>query len=210
MSLEELGQAVETGDQDKAKLLAQKFVGEGVDLMQMIAALTEVMERVGEKFSRLEIFLPEMVLTGGAMTAVMQILTPHLAAKGRGAPKAKVVLGTVKGDLHEIGKNIVKLMLESSFYEVKDLGTDVDPVDFIKEAEAMQADIIGASSLMTTTLPHQKEIIDILEIKGLRQKYKVVVGGAPVTQAWADEIGADLYCPDAGSAPKMLSDLLQK
>ena len=130
MSLEELGQAVETGNQGKAKLLAQELVEEGVDLMQMIAALTEVMERVGEKFSRLEIFLPEMVLTGGAMTAVMQILTPHLAAKGRGEPKAKVVLGTVKGDLHEIGKDIVKLMLESSFYEVKDLGTDVDPVDF--------------------------------------------------------------------------------
>jgi methanogenic corrinoid protein MtbC1 len=114
------------------------------------------------------------------------------------------------GDLHEIGKNIVKLMLETQFFEVKDLGVNVDPVNFIKEAEAMGAHVIGASSLMTTTMPHQKEIINLLKDKGLRSKYKVVVGGAPVNQQWAKEIGADLYCPDAGTAPRMLGDLLKK
>ncbi|MBA7659079.1 Methionine synthase [subsurface metagenome] len=168
------------------------------------------MGKIGERFARLEIFLPEMMMCGEAMSEVVQILTPHMKKAGAAESKGKVVLGTVKGDLHEIGKNIVRLMLESNFYEVKDLGVDVDTVDFIKEAEAMGADIIGASALMSTTLPHQKEIIDILKDKGMREKYKVVIGGAPTTQEWADEIGADLYCPDAGSAAKLLSDLLKK
>ena len=104
----------------------------------------------------------------------------------------------------------MKLMLESSFFEVRDLGVGVDSIDFVKEAEAMEADVIGASSLMTTTMPHQKEIIDILIEKDLREKYKVVIGGAPTTQRWAEEIGADLYCPDAGSAPKLIGKLLQE
>ena len=116
-----------------------------------------------------------------------------------------MVLGTVKGDLHEIGKNIVKLMLEAMGFEVKDLGYDVDPLNFIKEAESTGADFIAASALMTTTMPHQKEIIDLLKDRGLRSKYKVVIGGAPTTQAWADEIGADLYCYDAGTAPKLVN-----
>lgn len=210
MLLEDLHKAVETGDQEKSELLAQKLVDEGADPLKIISFLTEVMEKIGEKFSRLEIFLPEMMMSGGAMSSVVQILSPHLKEKGAGKPRGKLILGTVKGDLHEIGKNIVKLMLESNFFEVKDLGVDVDTVDFIKEAEAMGAEIIGVSSLMTTTMPHQKEIIDILKDKGLREKYKVVIGGAPTTQEWADEIGADLYCPDAGSAPKFMADLLKK
>ena len=105
------------------------------------------------------------------------------------------------GDLHEIGKNIVKLMLETQFFEVKDLGVSVDPVNFIREAEAMGAQVIGASSLMTTTMPHQKEIVSLLKDKGLRAKYKVVVGGAPVNQKWAEEIGADLVQPGCRHRP---------
>ncbi len=209
MSVEELCQAVETGDQEKGKTLAQKLVDEGTDPLKIISSLTEVMGRIGEKFARLEIFLPEMMMSGEAMAGVVEILNPHLIKGGAGESKGKVILGTVKGDLHEIGKTIVRLMLESNFYEVKDLGVDVDPVTFIKEAEALGADIIGASSLMSTTLPHQKEIIDILKDQGLRDKYKVVIGGAPTTPEWADEIGADLHCPDAGSAPKLMADLLK-
>jgi methanogenic corrinoid protein MtbC1 len=167
------------------------------------------MGQIGEKFARLEIFLPEMMMSGEAMSVVVQLLIPLLKEQGSRVSKGKVVLGTVKGDLHEIGKNIVKLMLESNFYEVKDLGVDADPVVFIKEAEAMGATVIGASALMSTTLPHQKEIIDILQDKGLRDKYKVIIGGAPTTQEWADQIGADLYCPDAGSAPKMIADFFK-
>ena len=144
------------------------------------------------------------------MSKVVEILTPHLKKGGGGEPKGKVVLGTVKGDLHEIGKNIVKLMLQAGFFEVKDVGVDADPMTFIKAAEEYGADIIGASSLMTTTMPHQKEMIDILKDEGKRDKYKVVIGGAPTTVEWAEEIGADLYAPDAGSAAKLLSGLLKK
>ena len=207
MSLEELCKAVETGDQEKSKALAQSLVDEGAAPLDMIAALTDVMGTIGEKFSRLEIFLPEMMMAGEAMAGVVGILTPLLEEKGPDSRKGTIVLGTVKGDLHEIGKNIVKLMLESSFFEVKDIGIDADTVDFIKTAEETGARIIAASALMSTTLPHQKEIIDILKEKGLRDKFRVVIGGAPTTQAWADEIGADLYCPDAGSASAMIEKI---
>lgn len=203
-----LCKAVETGDSAEGKKLAQALVDAGADPMELISALTGVMGTIGEKFSRLEIFLPEMMMAGEAMTGVVEILTPLLEDKGADSSRGKILLGTVKGDLHEIGKNIVKLMLESNFYEVKDLGVDVDSVDFIKAAEESSAQVIGASALMSTTLPHQKELIDILKEKGLRDKYKIVVGGAPATKAWADEIGADLYCPDAGSASKRISELL--
>ena len=185
MSLDKLGKAVEGGEQEESKALAQALVDGGTDPTDIIAALTEVMGSVGERFSRLEIFLPEMIMAGEAMTGVVQLLTPLMKEKGAGLSKGKIVLGTVKGDLHEIGKNIVKLMLESNFYEVKDLGIDADSVDFIKAAEEMGADVIGASALMSTTLPHQKEIIDILKEKGLRDTYIVVVGGAPSTKELA-------------------------
>jgi len=210
MSVQELQKAVETGDKDRATALARDLVGKGIDALKIIEALTQLMGQVGEKFSRLEIFLPEMMMAGAAMAAVVELLGPQLKATKKGEPKGRIVLGTVMGDLHEIGKNIVKLMLETQFFEVKDLGVNVDPVNFIKEAEAMGAHVIGASSLMTTTMPHQKEIINLLLDKGLRSKYKVVVGGAPVNQQWAKEIGADLYCPDAGTAPRMIGDLLKK
>jgi corrinoid protein of di/trimethylamine methyltransferase len=209
MSVEKLCQAVEKGDQEKSNLLALKLMDEGADPLKIISSLTDVMEKIGEKFSRLEIFLPEMMMSGEAMSEAVDILKPHLKGKEEGQSKGKVILGTVKGDLHEIGKNIVKVMLTSNLFEVKDLGVDVDSVNFIKEAEAMGADIIGVSALMSTTLPHQKEIIDILKERGLREKFKVVIGGAPTTQEWADEIGADLYCPDAGSAPKRMADLIK-
>jgi corrinoid protein of di/trimethylamine methyltransferase len=210
MSLQDLCKAVETGDQDKGKDLAQKLVDGGTDPLEIIDALTKVMDEIGEKFARLEIFLPEMMMSGEAMSKVVAILTPHLKKGGGGEPKGKVVLGTVKGDLHEIGKNIVKLMLQAGFFEVKDLGVDTDPMTFIKQAEEFGADFIGASSLMTTTMPHQKEMIDILKDEGKRDKYKVVIGGAPTTVEWAEEIGADLYAPDAGSAAKLFSGLLKK
>ena len=211
MSLQELCKAVETGDQDKGKELAQKLVDGGTNPLEIIDALTNVMNEIGEKFARLEIFLPEMMLAGEAMAAVVEVFRAKMIESGgQHTSKGKVILGTVKGDLHEIGKNIVKLMLEAYGFEVKDLGYDVDSLTFIKEAEAMNADFIGTSALMSTTMPHQKEVIDLLKDRGLREKYKVIIGGAPTTQRWADEIGADMYCPDAGSAPRMMAELLQK
>jgi methanogenic corrinoid protein MtbC1 len=209
MSLQELQQAVEAGDTERAKALARELLAKGTEALKIIESLTQLMATVGEKFSRLEIFLPEMMMAGTAMSAVVELLGPQLKASKQGEPRGRIVLGTVMGDLHEIGKNIVKLMLETQFFEVKDLGVNVDPVNFIKEAEGSGAQVIGASSLMTTTMPHQKEIVNLLKDKGLRAKYKVVVGGAPVNQKWAEEIGADLYSPDAGSAPRTIAELLK-
>ena len=174
----------------------------------MIERMTQTMARVGDLFAKLEIFLPEIMLAGEALTAVVEELGPFLEEAGGRQIKGKVVIGVVKGDLHEIGKNIVKLILETNGYEVKDLGYNVDSMTFVKEAEAMGADFIGASSLMTTTMPKQKEIIEILKDKGIRDKFKVIIGGAPTSRMWAEQIGADLYCPDAKSAPEMLAGLV--
>ena len=211
MSIEKLCQAVENGAQEEAEQIAKDLLNQTFDAKATIDRLVATMQKVGDRFSRLEIFLPEMMQVGQTMAAAMRILGPRLslsAAATQVAKKGKVVLGTVKGDLHEIGKNIVKLMLEAMGFEVKDLGYDVDPLDFIKEAESTGADFIAASALMTTTMPHQKEIIDLLKDRGLRSKYKVVIGGAPTTQKWADEIGADLYCYDASTAPKLMAKLI--
>ena len=213
MSVEKLCEAVENGAVEEAQKIANDLLKQKLNFNDVVDRLVAVMQKVGDKFSRLEIFLPEMMQCGEAMSSVMKSLTPKIleSGTGKGVRKVgKVVLGTVKGDLHEIGKDIVRLMLEATGYEVKDLGYDVDSLAFIKEAEAMGADVIGASALMTTTMPHQKEIIDLLTDKGLRNKYKVVIGGAPTTQEWADKIGADLYCYDAGSAPKLMAKLLGK
>ncbi len=174
----------------------------------MIECMTQTMARVGDQFARLDIFLPEIMLAGEALTEVVAVLGPYLEASGGREIKGRVVIGVVKGDLHEIGKNIAKLILETNGFIVKDLGYNVDSLTFIKEAEAMGADFIASSSLMTTTMPRQKEIIDILKDKGLRDKYRVVIGGAPTSQMWADKIGADLYCRDAKSAPELMHALI--
>ena len=210
MSLEQLDKLVENGEQQESETLVQKMLDEGVDPVQILTTLTATMERVGDQFAKLEIFLPEVMLAGETLQAVVEIVRPKLASDNQMVLKGKVVLGVVKGDLHEIGKNIVKLMLETSGFEVRDLGYDVDSLDFIKAAEEMEADFIGASSLMTTTMPRQQEIIEFLKDKGLRDKYKVVIGGAPCTKGWADKIGADLYCEDANSASKMMAALIEK
>ena len=159
MSLESLSRLVEDGNAEESEALAVKLLEEGTDPLQMIETLTETMNRVGDLFAKLEIFLPEIMMAGEALTAVVKVLGPYLEAVGGREIKGKIVLGVIRGDLHEIGKNIVKLILETSGFEVKDLGYDVDPLNFIKEAEAMGADFIGVSSLMTTTMPGQKEII---------------------------------------------------
>ena len=197
MSLEELSKLVEEGEEEEARELASKLLENGQDPHELINAMTRTMNHLGDEFAKLEIFLPELMLAADALTEVVEVLQPYLQKAGGMEIKGKVVLGVVKGDLHEIGKNIVKLILETNGFVVKDLGYDVDPLTFIKEAEAMGADFIAASSLMTTTMPRQKEIIDILKDKGLRDKYKVVIGGAPTSQMWADRIGVDLYCYDA-------------
>ncbi len=208
MSLEKLSRLVETGEAEETKLLTEQLLKDGTDPLEMIETLTKTMAHVGELFAKLDIFLPEIMLSGEALTEAVTILGPYLEASGGREIKGKVVLGVVKGDLHEIGKNIVKLILETNGFIVKDLGYNVDSLDFVKEAEAMGADFIASSSLMTTTMPRQLEIIEILKSKGIRDKYKVVIGGAPTSQLWADKIGADLFCYDAKSAPELFTAIL--
>lgn len=208
MSLETLGSLVEEGETEEAQELAGKLLKEGADPLLMIAELTRTMAHVGDLFAKLDIFLPEIMLAGEALTGVVEVMAPYLDAVGGQVVRGRVIIGVVKGDLHEIGKNIVRLILETNGFIVKDLGYNVDPLTFVKEAEAMDADFIGASSLMTTTMPRQKEIIEILKDKGIRDRFKVIIGGAPTSQMWADEIGADLYCRDAKSAPDLMAALL--
>jgi len=210
MSLDQLSTLVESGDKEQSEALARKLLDEGVDCREILNTLTETMNRVGARFAKLDIFLPEVMFAGEALTAVVEVVKPELQSRQEQIYQGKVVLGVVRGDLHEIGKNIGKLMLETNGFEVHDLGYDVDSLAFIKAAEQMGADFIGASSLMTTTMPGQKEIVELLKEKGLRQKYKVVIGGAPTSQIWADKIGADLYCENANSAPKLMATLLSK
>ena len=207
MSLDQLSKLVEDGEKEESEAMARELLAGGTDPLEILDNLTETMQRVGALFANLEIFLPEIMLAGEALTAVVDIVKPELKTIDRVLAKGKVVIGVVKGDLHEIGKNIVKLMLETNGFEVKDLGYDVDSLDFIKSAEEMGADFIGVSSLMTTTMPGQQEIIEFLKDKGLRDKYKVVIGGAPTSQVWADRIGADLYCEDANCASQKMAAL---
>lgn len=207
MSLDQLSRLVRNGETEACEALARELLAGGTDPLKILDKLTQTMQRVGDLFATLEIFLPEVMVAGEALTAVVDIVKPEL--KTMVLAKGKVVIGVVKGDLHEIGKNIVKLMLETSGFEIKDLGYDVDSLDFIKAAEEMEADFIGASSLMTTTLPGQQEIIEFLKDKGLRDKYKVVIGGAPTSQTWADKIGADLYCEDANCASQKMAALIE-
>jgi len=209
MSLDQLSQLVEDGEKEACEALARELLADGTDPLEILDRLTLTMQRVGDLFANLDIFLPEVMLAGESLTAVVEIVKPELKSMDRVLAKGKVVIGVVKGDLHEIGKNIVKLMLETNGFEVKDLGYNVDSLDFIKAAEEMGADFIGASSLMTTTLPRQQEIIEFLKDKGLRDKYKVVIGGAPTSQMWADKIGADLYCEDANCASEKMAALIE-
>jgi corrinoid protein of di/trimethylamine methyltransferase len=210
MSLEELSKLIEGGETEAAEELALNLLKGGQDPLQMIQHLTKTMARIGDLFAKLEIFLPEIMVAGEALAAVVKVMGPYLDDAGGQEYKGKMVLGVVKGDLHEIGKNIVKLLLETNGYQVKDVGYNVDSLTFIKEAQAMGADFIGASSLMTTTMPGQKEIIEILKDKGIREQFKVIIGGAPTSQIWADQIEADLYCPNANSAPELLSKLMKQ
>ena len=160
---------------------------------------------IGEKFKKNEVFVPEVLVAARAMNAGLTILEPKLVEVGN-EPVGKVVIGTVKGDLHDIGKNLVAMMLKGAGFEVFDIGVDADPEKFISEAEEKGADVICMSALLTTTMPNMKVVIDQLQEKGLRDKYIVMVGGAPVNEAFAQQIGADYYTPDAATAAEVARD----
>ena len=195
----ELSHAVEIG---KAKLvpgLVQEALDEGNAPIDVLNSMIDAMAVVGEKFMKNEIFVPEMLIAAKAMKKGVEVLKPHLA--GDNASKlGKLAMGTVAGDLHDIGKNLVIMMIESSGYEVVDLGIDVPVEKFLEAANDPEVNVIGVSALLTTTMPAMKETVAALNKHPRRGEFKIMVGGAPITQAFADEIGADVYTTDAASA----------
>jgi 5-methyltetrahydrofolate--homocysteine methyltransferase len=203
-----LAQTLMQGNVGKLISLVNEALDAGKPASEILSdELVIGMDLVGEKMASGEMFIPEVLMTARAMHAAVEVLKPYLA-EGESSSAGKLVIGTVKGDLHDIGKNLVSIMLESSGFEIIDLGVDVGPEVFAEAIKEHQPDIVGLSALLTTTLPMVKTTIDSIEASGLRSKVKIIVGGAPVTQAYADGIGADGYAPDAGSASRLAKSIL--
>jgi corrinoid protein of di/trimethylamine methyltransferase len=199
--LEKLTQAVVDGEPEDAEDLAKQALAEGLDPLDCInKGLTRGIDRVGELFATGEYFLPDLILGGDAMKAALAILEPALTGSQERQILGKVVLGTVAGDLHEIGKTLVGTMLTANGFEVTDIGIDQPATEFVRAVKDTGATLVGASALLTTTMLHQQEVIDALKEAGLRDTVKVMVGGAPVTESWAEQIGADGFAEDAISA----------
>jgi corrinoid protein of di/trimethylamine methyltransferase len=196
-----LGQAVIDGELDDAEKYARQALEEKVDPLQCInMGLMPGIQKVGELFSSGEYFLPELIIGAEAMKAALVILEPALVGGQEREVVGRVVIGTVQGDLHGIGKTLVGTMLTANGFEVTDIDVDQSPEAFVKAIEENNADIVGASALLTTTMLQQKKLIEVIEEAGLRNKVKVMIGGAPVTDKYAKEIGADGYAEDAISA----------
>lgn len=206
--LEKLHEAVIEGDWKAAASLTHAAIAAGVAPLTIVSqSLVPAMDEVGRRFECEEYFVPEMLLSARAMKASMEIVRPLLAATGA-EPVGRVVIGTVKGDLHDIGKNLVASMLEGGGFEVIDLGADVAPARFIEAAVARDANLVALSALLTVTMPSMKTTIDAFQSAGLRNRVKIMVGGAPVTQRYADAIGADGYSENAGSAVALARKLV--
>jgi len=206
----QMAQAVIDGDEESAADLAQQALDKGIDPLEAInQGFTPGMDVVGELYSSGEYFLPDLILGGEAMKAALGVLEPALQAAGQERKVlGTVVLGTVKGDIHEIGKALVGSMLSANGFLVHDVGIDVEADEFVAQAREHNADIVALSALLTTTMLHQREVIEHLSEAGLRERVKVMVGGSPVTQAWADDIGADGFAEDAANAAVVAMSLM--
>jgi len=204
-TLDELVNYVKEGEEEKAVECAEKII-EVIEPKLIIKALTKGMREMGAKFERKEIFIPSLLISSDALSSVMDIVEPRLGLT-EDEKKKVIVIGTVEGDIHEIGKNILGIVLKAEGFEVIDLGTDVPPAKFISKAEEVNADVIGVSTLMTTTKEGQREVIKQLKAADKRDKYKVIIGGAPISQDWADEIEADAYCKDAFAGARYIKSL---
>ena len=204
-------QSIADGDQDAATATANQAIEEGLDpLVAIDEGYVPGLSYVGSCFSSGEMFLPDMMLAARAMNAAMAVLKPELARRSQErSVRGRVVIGTVKGDIHEIGKNLVGTMLSASGFEVVDLGVDVAPERFVDAAREHSADIVGVSALLTTTMTGQRTVVESLAAAGMRPGVKVLVGGAPVTKAWAAEIGADGYSEDAVGAVALATKLME-
>jgi 5-methyltetrahydrofolate--homocysteine methyltransferase len=206
--LNELYDAILNGDAKKAHSATEAALAAGTPPMELIAcSMVPAMDEVGRLFEAEEYFVPELLLAGRAMKSAMSLLRPLLAASGQ-KMSVRAVIGTVKGDLHDIGKNIVASMLEGSGFEVIDLGSDVSPEKFVAAVEELKPHVVCMSALLTVTMPAMKTTIDALQNAGLRTKVKVLIGGAPVTSQYAKEIGADGYSENASGAVGLVKSLL--
>ena len=204
---EKFYQALSAGKMDEVKTLTQEALDSGESGDKVLKeGLIKAMDRIGVQFKNNEIYIPEVLIAARAMHAGLGVLKPILA-KSTSSRSAKVVLGTVKGDLHDIGKNLVGMMLEGAGFEVIDIGIDAPPEKFIQAAKESGAEIIGMSALLTTTMMQMKSNADRIKAEGL--KVKTIVGGAPVTEEFAHQIGADGYAPDAASATSRVKELLK-
>ena len=207
--LQKLYDAVLNGDQKTAVAVTQEALAEGIAPLELITKyMVPAMDEVGRRFECEEYFVPELLLSARAMKGALELLRPLLAASGA-QPAGRVVIGTVKGDLHDIGKNLVASMLEGGGFEVIDLGADVAPEKFIQAVQEKVAQIVALSALLTVTMPSMRKTIDALREAGVRDKVKVMVGGAPVTPQFAREIGADGYGENATAAVALARQFVQ-
>jgi len=200
--------ALSQGKMDEAKRLTQEALDRGESAETILKeGLISAMDRIGVKFKNGEVYIPEVLIAARAMHAGMAILKPILS-KSKGTMTGKVLIGTVKGDLHDIGKNLVVMMLEGGGFDVVDLGIDVPADKFVEAIRTHQPQVVGLSALLTTTMREMKTTIEVIEKSGLRNQVKMIVGGAPLTEKFAREIGADGYAPDAASAVDVVKSLL--
>jgi 5-methyltetrahydrofolate--homocysteine methyltransferase len=205
--LQQIGASLYQGEADAVAGLVQKALDDGLAPSEVLQeGLIAGMDEVGKDFKAGDLFVPEVLIAARAMHAGMNVLRPLLAESE--APTAgKYLIGTVKGDLHDIGKNLVKMMVEGAGFETIDLGTDVEPQAFVEAVREHQPDLVGMSALLTTTMVQMRSTIEALEEAGVRESVKIMIGGAPVTEAFAKEIGADAYAPDAASAVDVAREL---
>ena len=201
--IQEISEYLQKGRAKNVKALVQQALDEGMDPKQILnEGLLDGMMIIGGKFKRNEIFVPEVLVAARALNAGLNILEPKLVEVGN-EPVGRAVVGTVRGDLHDIGKNLVVMMLKGAGFEICDMGVDVAPEAFIDKAEEIHADVICMSALLTTTMTNMEDVITELKNRNLRDKYIVMVGGAPVNDSYAQQIGADYYTPDATTAAEV-------
>lgn len=204
----ELAQSVIAGQRDRVKEQVTSLIAAGNSPLEIVnESLIAGMNVVGARFKAGEMYVPEVLMSAKSMTVGLEIVKP-LISQADQKNKGKILLGTVKGDLHDIGKNLVGMLIESGGLEVINMGVDVSAEDFINAIIEHKADILALSALLTTTMPAMKDIIELLKEEGLRDKVKVIIGGAPVSREYAETIGADGYAPDAGSAVELCMELL--
>lgn len=208
--LQRISEELQKGNSKEVSRLTQEALDAGIPPAKILKeGLIAGMDVVGERFRKDELYIPEVLVAARAMHGGMDVLRPKLVETGVQLT-GKVVLGTVKGDLHDIGKNLVGMMMEGVGFQVIDLGIDVPPEKFVEAVKSNSAQLLGLSALLTTTMPRMKEVIQSLIAAGVRNKVKVMVGGAPLTEKFAKEIGADGYAPDAASAVDMAKSLLMR